>query len=179
MRDTYIPMDNPNPALCGKPQAMVYPSDLPPDHPDFALHGKAKGMQRILEERGLMSALQVANGGRAVGECQTCKLSHEAQEQLRREAQASMQGGDELPEGQLNIVQESLRTDCCMRKMLANQHDFKEEKPLIQSIIEDAGHRCWFLPKFHCELNPIEMYWGWMKARECRTNANIHYHLLR
>ncbi|KIK94348.1 hypothetical protein PAXRUDRAFT_143045 [Paxillus rubicundulus Ve08.2h10] len=49
--------------------------------------------------------------------------------------------------------------------MLASQQDFKEEKPLIQTIIEEAGHKCWFLPKFHCELNLIEMYWGWVKAR--------------
>ncbi|KIK81045.1 hypothetical protein PAXRUDRAFT_157027 [Paxillus rubicundulus Ve08.2h10] len=53
--------------------------------------------------------------------------------------------------------------------MLSHQQDFKEEKPLIQIIIEEAGHKCWFLPKFHCELNPIEMYWGWVKV--CFCNA--------
>lgn len=33
---------------------------------------------------------------------------------------------------------------------------------------------CLFLPKFHPELNPIEMYWGWVKRyyRE-RTNGNF------
>ena len=53
-----------------------------------------------------------------------------------------------------------------MRKMLAGQQDFINEKPLIQIVIEEAGHICWFLPKFHCKLNSIEMYWGWVKARE-------------
>ena len=167
MRDTVIPMDNPHPELRGQPQTMVFQSDLLLHHPDFDLRGQAKGMHRVLEERGLISVLQVANGGKAVGECQTCKLSREAQEWLRREAQATAEGGEEPGESRLDVVQESLQTDCCMRKMLANQQDFKEEKPLIQVIIEGASHKCWFLPKFHCELNLIEMYWGWMKACEC------------
>ena len=41
--------------------------------------------------------------------------------------------------------------------------DFQMEKPLIQSIIKDAGHICLFLPQFHCELNAIEMLWGYAK----------------
>jgi transposase len=53
-----------------------------------------------------------------------------------------------------------------MCKILENQEDFKSEKPLLQIIIEGAGHKCYFLPKFHCELNPIEMYWGWAKTHE-------------
>src|ERR1700692_4587861 len=55
---------------------------------------------------------------------------------------------------------------CCMRRVISLQQDFINEKPLLQIIIEEAGHKCYFLPKFHCELNPIEMYWGWVKIRE-------------
>lgn len=123
-------------------------------------------MQRVLEERGLISVLADANGGKVMGECTTCKLSREKQERRLREAQAIAEGADEPAETTVDIAQELLRTDCCMRKMLTNQQDFFDEKPLIQLIIEEAGHKCWFLPKFHCESNPIEMYWGWMKARE-------------
>jgi hypothetical protein len=52
---------------------------------------------------------------------------------------------------------------CCMHRVLVLQEDFQSKKPLIQSIIEDAGHMCIFLPRFHCELNPIEMLWGYGK----------------
>ena len=54
---------------------------------------------------------------------------------------------------------------CCMHQVLMLQDDFASEKSLIQSIIEDAGHICLFLPRFHCELNPIEMLWGYGKYR--------------
>jgi hypothetical protein len=35
--------------------------------------------------------------------------------------------------------------------------------PLFYQYITIAGHKCIFLPKFHCELNPIEYYWAWVK----------------
>lgn len=56
--------------------------------------------------------------------------------------------------------------NCCMRRVLSLQSDFQNEKPLLQLVIERAGHKCLFLPKFHCELNPIEMVWGQTKRRK-------------
>ena len=56
--------------------------------------------------------------------------------------------------------------NCCMRRVLSLQSDFQNEKPLLQLVIEKAGHKCLFLPKFHCELNPIEMVWGQAKYRK-------------
>jgi hypothetical protein len=53
-------------------------------------------------------------------------------------------------------------------KLLSLQPDFKEQKPLIAEIVEELNHLCLFLPKFHCELNIIEYFWGSAKryARE-------------
>ncbi|ESK81211.1 hypothetical protein Moror_2257 [Moniliophthora roreri MCA 2997] len=53
--------------------------------------------------------------------------------------------------------------DCCMARLLSKQGDFMNQKSLLELKIEQAGHYCIFLPKFHCELNPIEM--GWVKYR--------------
>jgi len=36
--------------------------------------------------------------------------------------------------------------------------DFLAQKGAIAEIIEKAGHKCIFYPKFHCELNFIERY---------------------
>lgn len=54
-------------------------------------------------------------------------------------------------------------TDCCAKRFLNCQPDFIEQKSLIQEVIENAGHLCIFLPKFHCELNFIEYFWGAVK----------------
>jgi hypothetical protein len=55
---------------------------------------------------------------------------------------------------------------CCMYCVLLLQEDFATEKLMIQHYIESCGHVCMFLPKFHCELNPIELLWGYAKYYE-------------
>jgi hypothetical protein len=47
--------------------------------------------------------------------------------------------------------------DCCMARLLSHQDDFANQTSELEQVIIDAGHLCLFLPKFHCELNPIEM----------------------
>jgi hypothetical protein len=72
--------------------------------------------------------------------------------------------------------------NCCMARLLSQQEDFAHQVSMLETLITEAGHLCIFLPKFHFELNPIEMvcyfyhklgwmlilmlqYWGWAKYR--------------
>jgi hypothetical protein len=64
-----------------------------------------------------------------------------------------------------NNLNENQKT-CCWSKILLLQSDFLNEQPLLQTIIEDAGHVCLFLPNFHCELNPIELFWSYIKSKK-------------
>jgi hypothetical protein len=48
-------------------------------------------------------------------------------------------------------------SDCCMARLLSKQDDFTNQPSMLEDLITKAGHYCLFLPKFHCELNPIEM----------------------
>jgi len=47
--------------------------------------------------------------------------------------------------------------NCCMARLLSQQDDFKNQPSQLENLIHSRGHYCIFLPKFHCELNPIEM----------------------
>jgi hypothetical protein len=58
------------------------------------------------------------------------------------------------------------------------QPDFKEQKSLVQEVIEAAGHLCIFLPKFHCELNFIEFFWGVVK-KYLRDNCDYTFATLK
>jgi hypothetical protein len=49
---------------------------------------------------------------------------------------------------------------CCARKLLSNEPDFKSQKIWLEEIVTNAGHEFIFFPKFHCEFNFIEMWWG-------------------
>ena len=48
-------------------------------------------------------------------------------------------------------------TNCCTAHLLSQQEDFMNQPSMLEILIKKAGYECIFLPKFHCELNPIEM----------------------
>ncbi|QRV89382.1 DDE superfamily endonuclease [Ceratobasidium sp. AG-Ba] len=54
-------------------------------------------------------------------------------------------------------------TKCCARRVLSDQPDFVDIKSALEEIAEAHECQVLFLPKFHCELNPIEQCWGYAK----------------
>lgn len=67
---------------------------------------------------------------------------------------------------------------CCARKVLAAERDFREQKCQLREGLEAHGQVVIFLPKFHCELNPIECYWCQAKWY-CRENCDYTFKGLR
>ncbi|KAF9475716.1 hypothetical protein BDN70DRAFT_907999 [Pholiota conissans] len=55
--------------------------------------------------------------------------------------------------------------NCCCRRLLFTQPDFIAQKSHLEEMITSQGHICDFYPKYHCELNFIEQYWGAAKFR--------------
>ena len=52
---------------------------------------------------------------------------------------------------------------------------------MVERFISSRGHECLFLPKYHCELNPIERVWGRAKdhtRKSCKyNNAALRKHI--
>ena len=66
-----------------------------------------------------------------------------------------------------------------MREVLGSHADFRNEKSRIERyLFEEKGHIAYFLPKYHCELNPIEKVWAQSK-RYMRAYCNYSMHSLR
>ena len=61
-----------------------------------------------------------------------------------------------------------------MRLVLGSHADFKNEKTALEYFMHEKGQRTIFLPKFHCELNPIERVWGEAK-RFTRSHCNYSF----
>ncbi|KAB5587764.1 DDE family endonuclease [Ceratobasidium theobromae] len=51
-------------------------------------------------------------------------------------------------------------TNCCAHRAMMNQQDFLNQKSILQLQAEANGFLVIYLPKYHCELNPIEQCWG-------------------
>jgi hypothetical protein len=114
--------------------------------------------------------------GRVVGKCRGCSKLQAKKDAERQVAEAEAMGQEGMLTGEdITQVQEpelsELASDwCCMFRVLSLQEDFATEKPMLQRYIKGRGHICMFLPKFHCELNPIKMVWGYMKYCECSVS---------
>lgn len=121
----------------GTAQSLYFPND----HPDEALRGHFKGMATILKERG-----------------------YENTDMLRYECAGFKCPPPSHGMSPLDFYSQS---PCCCRRLLYHQPDFQAVKSLLEIRCEAAGFTCIFLPKFHCELNPIEQCWGYAK-REYR-----------
>eukprot|EP00047_Mylnosiga_fluctuans_P022322 m.117949 g.117949 ORF g.117949 m.117949 type:complete len:433 (-) comp9218_c1_seq1:3068-4366(-) len=111
----------------------VQSMQFPLDHPDPHLRGKSKGIRLILQERELWPE---------EGLYLDCALCKKAQK--------------EDPD-------RKSRSNCCARRLLASQPDFAAQRSLLEETCEHQGVRVIFLPKFHCEMNPIEYLWGFSK----------------
>ena len=64
--------------------------------------------------------------------------------------------------------------NCCGRRLLSLQPDFAAQKSLIEEVVTEAGHLCIKLPRYHCELNFIEYFWGAVK-RHLRENCQYTF----
>jgi hypothetical protein len=62
--------------------------------------------------------------------------------------------------------EDSKRPFCCKMQMLSHQPDFKEQRTMVDDIMnKNPGFKAIYYPKFHPELNFIEMFWGMVKRR--------------
>jgi hypothetical protein len=186
MRRTVIPLDNPPPPP-GSPDTRGQPQDLvfADDHPDKDLRGKPKGMRAVVKERtGVWAKLVQRHGSEKgiVGKCKHCSMS-----QVKKDAIRRLQKAQELdnPDGigiedieaddiDVEINEKDKDEWCCLHRVLSLQDDFKNEKPMIWHYLTKRGHCCVFYPKFHCELNAIEMLWGYAKYREYQNCIEVH-----
>lgn len=189
LRDTIIPLNNPDPApgeedTRGQLQHMSFPAD----YIDPKLRGQPKGIRIVLQERKSVwhkfTEVCKERGTKVVGKCASCTKSQTRKDAERRIALAESMGQDDSVSAEDSKAIESDAPSsaddrwCCMQRVLSLQEDFCAERPLMQSIIESAGHVCIFLPRFHCELNPIEMLWGYGKYRACMHISRARAHRL-
>ena len=122
--------------------------------------GEAKGLKTVLTERGLWDA-------RMKLLCYDCKRDHHRMDPSRRKDEETLRDhGDDWI---------GFTDKCCARGCLRRQPDFLEQREWLTEVCEENGLRCLFFPKYHCELNYIEVVWAFIRhrlRRDCDFNYN-------
>jgi hypothetical protein len=177
--DTVIPVDDPHipEERRGQRQSMCFPINY---HIPL-LAGQPKGIEQVLSEQGIWQHYSCVRFASQLPilqlKCKECTASAAAKEAEVRAANLAKQAENKgYFVDQEQCVREILGStntqteppskvkDCCWLQIMASQLDFQAKQPLLQTIVEEAGHICLLLPKFHCELNPIELLWAYVKS---------------
>lgn len=109
--------------------------------------GKQKGVRQILFERKKHRNDQVHLLNL---QCNFCKKNSDAE---REEF----------------IANGTLNPKCCANYVLAHEPGFLAQEEWLTQVVHEPGFEIIFYPKYHCELNYIEMIWGWAKSYHRRT----------
>ena len=116
--------------------------------------GEQLGLVSILKRRGHK---HLNDGGHELNKiCYDCK--HGASKELRLE-------------------QANYSEKCCLTYVLNNEPDFQAQKEWLTEVVENSHCKIIFYPKYHCELNFIEMVWGWLKSYHRRSCTYTFKHL--
>jgi transposase len=115
--------------------------------------GVQKGAKTILRERGKSKNDQ---GHELNIQCQHCRKNTTDDDRA-----AGVAGG-------------LINPKCCASYVLSHEPDFVEQEEWLTQAVHDAGFDIIFYPKYHCELNYIEMVWGWTKSHH-RRNCTYNY----
>jgi hypothetical protein len=90
-------------------------------------------------------------------------------------------GGHELNKQcngcRLGLTVDEVGEKCCLTKVLSKEPDFMMQKEWLTEVVELGGCSIIFYPKHHCELNFIEMVWGWLKPYHRRSCTYNYKHL--
>eukprot|EP00122_Pirum_gemmata_P016386 Pgem_evm2s15317 len=117
---------------------------------DGSITRKQKGVEKVLKERGLYESVQDKKKHR----CNKKTKSNPHPQKIRK------------------VIGKTY--NCCCYHTLMCQPDFMSGKSKIELLVEEQGDQAIFLPKFHCEINPIEKLWGFSK-RYCRANCDYNF----
>ena len=60
------------------------------------------------------------------------------------------------------------------KSLLSQQPDFAEQREWLEETISESGLLIDYYPKYHCEFNHIEMFWGAAKAW-CRARCTFNF----
>jgi transposase len=125
----------------------------------------------------LASSLNKTDGGKNTPKLRNTQFIHNITHELVLQ---NMQTEEGLQKGVNNILIErglwvhGMKLDEA-REMLSAQPDFASQREWLKEVVENAGHTILYFPKFHCELNFIEMAWSYVKSyyrRQCTFEFN-------